>query len=411
MSFLKNKHILSILIAGVIIRLAIIPFYFHPDIKTYYFQSSFLKKGVLNIYDYLDKHNLELPYKENFVYFPLTYYFLGSYQFVVSPFLGENFDKWLNDASLGSILQIGVYRYLLILKLPYLIADISIAFLLTKLFNQIEDKQKIFKLWMLNPFSIAIIYIFSNIDVLIVLMTVLSLLFAKKSKFLLAALMLGLGAGFKAYPIFFIPLIFFYTQKWKDRVLLLVISLGTFLAIIAPFLKSKVFLQSTLASGLTTRLFIPNLNIGFNESINIPLLILAIYLIYFVKKSKKEFLTLNNGFLAILLVIFSFIHFHIQWLIWLMPFICVLLVKRKSDIGLFILLGLVGVAIPFLYDDKYMNVALLNAVSTSYSLLPSFYRIVNKFVDPSIVMSLLHTLFAGISLFLIWITSKENYED
>lgn len=115
------------------------PFYFHPDIKTYHFQASFLKKGVFNIYTYLAGHKVELPLKDEFVYFPLTYFFLGFYQIIASPFLGANFPVWLSDASAGAVNQIGVFRYLLILKLPYLVLDILIPFLLIKfLKNKIE---------------------------------------------------------------------------------------------------------------------------------------------------------------------------------------------------------------------------------------------------------------------------------
>src|SRR3989304_8391664 len=89
----------KLLILAIILRLLIMPFFFHPDIKTYHFQASFLSKGVFNIYPYLIENREKLPLKEEFVYFPLTYFFLGGYQALVSPLLGDNFTNWLAGAS------------------------------------------------------------------------------------------------------------------------------------------------------------------------------------------------------------------------------------------------------------------------------------------------------------------------
>ncbi len=131
---LKIPSIRKMLVLAILIRILIMPFYFHPDIKTFNFQASFLKKGVWNIYSYLDEHKNKLPLKDGFVYFPLTYFFLGTYQIITTPILGSGFDSWLYDASTNSSIDMGVFRYLFILKLPYLVLDILIAFFL-KIFH------------------------------------------------------------------------------------------------------------------------------------------------------------------------------------------------------------------------------------------------------------------------------------
>src|SRR4030066_522580 len=119
----------KILLLAITLRLLVAAFYFHPDIKTYSFQSSFLKKGVFNIYFYLVDHKKELPLKEEFVYSPLTYLTLGTYQAVISPFMGSNFDSWLADPGANSVVENpDIFKYLVFLKLPYLVLDIAIAF-------------------------------------------------------------------------------------------------------------------------------------------------------------------------------------------------------------------------------------------------------------------------------------------
>ncbi len=89
----------KILALAILLRLLIMPFFFHPDIKTYHFQASFLRQGVVNIYSYLTENKKSLPVKEEFVYFPLSYFLLGGYQTAISPLLGADFNSWLSDAS------------------------------------------------------------------------------------------------------------------------------------------------------------------------------------------------------------------------------------------------------------------------------------------------------------------------
>ncbi|KKR54525.1 MAG: hypothetical protein UT93_C0036G0004 [Candidatus Woesebacteria bacterium GW2011_GWF1_40_24] len=128
----------KILVLAIALRVLVAAFLFHPDIKTFNFQASFLKKGVFNIYTYLTENKKNLSLKDDFVYFPLTYFTLGVNQIVTSPILGGNFDAWLGNAdSNSSVTDPNIFKYLLVLKLPYLIADVAIAFLLL---NYFDDK-------------------------------------------------------------------------------------------------------------------------------------------------------------------------------------------------------------------------------------------------------------------------------
>jgi hypothetical protein len=135
----------KLLLLAIVLRLLVSAFIFHPDIKTYSFQASFLKKGVFNIYSYLVENKKTLPLKDGFVYFPLTYLTLGGYQAVLSPVFGSGFDSWLSDAGVNSFIgNSQIFKYLVLLKLPYLVLDIAIAFLLMRFFESKEEKKKVF---------------------------------------------------------------------------------------------------------------------------------------------------------------------------------------------------------------------------------------------------------------------------
>ena len=62
----------KLLVLAIVLRVLVAAFLFHPDIKTFNFQASFLKKGVTDIYSYLIENRKTLPLKEEFVYFLLN---------------------------------------------------------------------------------------------------------------------------------------------------------------------------------------------------------------------------------------------------------------------------------------------------------------------------------------------------
>lgn len=404
---IKNSWYLKFLILAILLRLLVMPFFFHPDIKTYSFQVSFLQQGVFNIYSYLPDHQNQLPLKENFVYFPLTYFTLGIYQILALPFLGPDFHSWLYNASASAVNMIGVFRYLFILKLPYLVLDCLTAFLLTKFVSQETEKRKIFLLWLFNPFSIIILYVFSNVDIFPVFLSVLSLYLAKRNKFILAGLMLGLGAGFKAYPLLFVPFLFLMANKWKDKILLVVAALLPFLLIIAPFIRSTGFEDATLDSSLTTRIISNGISIGFGEMIYPGILILGI--IYFLAWQKK----VNNFSLPIfsfasILAIFMTIHFHIQWLLWPIPFVVLIISRQAKWAWGFVILMLLGLSIPFLYDDSSMTVSTLSVINPLFESLPTPFKIIQHFYNPLVLQSIIHSLFFGVALVTIYKLFREE---
>lgn len=397
----------STLVLAVLVRLLIMPFYFHPDIKTYHFQAAPLKNGVWNIYSYLSDNKQNLTLKDDFVYFPAAYYFLGGYQILISPFLGKDFPNWLSDASQTASERVGVYRYLFLLKLPFLILDILIAFLILNFFNDIKQKKLAFTIWLFNPFTIILIYIFSNIDIIPVLFSVVSLLFAVKGKIIPAAFLLGLGAGFKAYPLLFLPFLLLQKNGIKEKFITSFAGLVPFAFIISPFWQSQSFKDAALVSGLTTRIVFGGLSIGFQETLIVSIISISALFFFGLFNFRKDNKDIWKYYLAILLLLFSFIHFHIQWLLWVAPFLVILIVKDQRFRTAVILLSLCAFSIPLLYNDKSMTVALLSGFSNLYNLLPAPFAIVQKFYDPYTIQSVLHSILVGGSLVSIWKIFKD----
>jgi len=400
------KNLSKYLILAIFLRILVSAFLFHPDIKTFNFQSSFLKDGVINIYPFLLQNKENFPLKEEFVYFPLTYFVLGGYQAVISPVLGSGLDKWLFDAdSISVVNNSNIFLYLIFLKLPLLFTDILIAFLLTRFFTDKKDKEKAFLLWLFNPFTIFLIYAFSNIDLYVVALVLISFLLMEKKKTIWSYVFMGIASCIKIYPLIFLPFIFLKSKEIKDKVLSVVIPLLLIVFSIVPF-WSQSFIKSALVSGLTTRIFNPGVGIGFGESIILGVVLLSILFFYTWIFNKK--FNLLNYWTIVFLIIFSFSHFHITWLLWIAPFLVILAVKELKMQKPILLLSFLVVLIPLFYEDRNMTISLFRIYSVWYDLLPTPYLILGKFFDPYIFQSILHSLFAGGSLILSYKLLKEE---
>lgn len=395
-----NHHKIGLLSLAVVLRVFVAGLLFHPDIKTYNFQASFLKQGVINIYTYLENNKKTLPLKDEFVYFPLTYFVVGGYQITAGPLLGGSFNTWLKDAGSNSIVTTpDIFKYLIILKLPYLVLDISIAFLLAGYFTDKKKASQAFVIWLFNPFTIFLIYAFSNIDLYAVFLTVLAFLSIKKSRLTSAAVFLGLAACFKLFPLLVTPFIFLKGRNIREKLLVGLIPISIFGITILPF-WSPAFVQSALVSGLTTRIFSPGFSVGFGESIIVGLLILSALFFYAWLVDKQ--VDLFNYWVVLLLVIFSFAHFHIVWLLWAAPFLVVLAVKRPALWWPLIIWATLAVLIPVFYPDRSMTISLYRAYSTWFDQLPTPFSVLQKFYDPYNFQSIMHSLLAGATLVLTY---------
>ncbi|MEK7472756.1 MAG: glycosyltransferase 87 family protein [Patescibacteria group bacterium] len=396
----------KLLLIAVALRLLVSGLLFHPDIKTIAFQTSFLKKGIVNIYPYLINNKVSLPLKEEFVYFPLSYLTLGSYQTFVSSFLGNDFSNWLSDAGANSVVNNpNIIKYLIFLKFPLLVCDISIAFLLLNFFKNRKKGEQAFTLWLFNPFTIILIYAFSNIDIYAVLLTVIAFLYIKREKLITASVFLGLAISFKLYPLLFVPFIYLEAKNIKDKILTVLIPISIFIASVIPF-WSEAFVKSALVSGLSVRIFSPNFEIGFGESMIIGIFLLSI-LFCFAWMYEKN-IKLLNYFIVLLLVLFSFSHFHISWLLWIAPFLVIVVIKKPITLWPVLLWSMLAISIPLFYTDRSMTISLFRIYTTWYDLLPTPFIVIQKLYDPYNFQSIIHSVMAGMSVLLSFNLLKDE---
>ena len=402
-----NKRQIIGLAAFIYLFLA--PFTYHPDIKTIFYQSQFLSQGVFNIYSFFAQ-NPGSAFLGPFVYPPLAYFIYGILFIPVKIIAGFGFSQWLgmgNDA----VGVTHIFQYLFAIKLPAIIFHFLTAFILMKFLSDEKEQNKILLLWFFNPISIYVIAFMGQIDGLAVFLTVLAFYLAKRRS-VLATVSLGLAAAIKTYPLLLLPFLAVYIGKtWRKRLVHIGFGLVAYTVFILPFVTTPSFYTSTLASGLSQRIFELKLYLGFGENILIvPAILIAILL--FVASGRIENRRIfSNYFLVITFLTVVLTHFHPQWGLWFLPFLITSFMNIKKDISIWsalILLFLGWFGTILLFDDKFLSWGILSPIDPGILFLPTFAELIKRVFDPLLIQSLFHTILISSGGYLIWRSFKDK---
>lgn len=381
-----------VLIIGLIIRLFAMPFFFHPDTKSQYFHFQFLSLGHLNIYEYIASHKTTLPYQDTFNYLPLTYLTFGTINTVLQPLQATGFKDWINDWGPDKYFYPNIPYYLFVLKIPYLILDLSICLILFK----ITKSSHLSAVWLLNPLNIYLIYVLGNFDILPSFLTLLSLYFLSQKKGYLSLFVIGLAVALKAYPIMFLP---FYLPYIKKNIRSAISLFSPIIISILPFLSSSEFINSFLGSGLTQKLLETRI---LNVPI-FPILFIAIFLYSLIKK-----ISIHDSIFLVALVFLPLVKFHPQWLMWFLPSIYISLFHHRHLLKYILLYVFMFFIYVFLFNDQFLSFGHLIPIDPNFLLVRTPYDIIRYrfLIDPSQIQHYIRILFSILSLLISFLYVK-----
>ncbi|MDO8486510.1 MAG: hypothetical protein Q7S77_02340, partial [Candidatus Staskawiczbacteria bacterium] len=346
-----SKVFWVILIAGVILRLVLASITYHSDIQAFDFTGSVLSSGhILNLYDYLPSlsqgNEILKHYPASVFNYPPLVYFLF---FILNGVGNIGKDSNFYQLFLFNVPQVlGTFQlnlHLMLLKIPYLLFDIPIAFMLMKMFEQ-KWKLLVFTLWMFNPVDLYATYMMGQFDIVPTFFVVLALYLimknSMKEKYLWwAVVLLGIGACFKIYPILLLPVVAFLFTSYKKRIGALILGIIPYLLMISLYLPSQGFRTYALVAGQTLKSLYAQIPISGGESIILFLAFLGFfYLVFWEIKGTVQ--NLWQRFFIILLLFFTFTHYHPQWFLWLTPFLIFALIKSNFRDTLAVIVSLIS---------------------------------------------------------------------
>ncbi|WP_193311050.1 uridine kinase [Poseidonibacter ostreae] len=265
-------------------------------------------------------------------------------------------------ALLGEIIGMGE----ILIKIPLLISDVGILFVLLKLFPHKE--KNIYMYYFLNPIILYSTYIHSQLDIIPTALLFASVYFLALQRLKISALFLGFALATKFHVIIALPLILFYLYRkfyFKSILTYLIISILVFITFDLPFIFSDGFIHMVLFNPKQSLLFDTFYLIG---SVKILLPVAAICMVYFhffnQNKVNDDLLFFYFGLLFTATIFF--IYPGPAWYVWMIPFVTIYFIQNQNQSKTLILYGAFSFTyllfFIFFYKSEYQDMLFLGKV-------------------------------------------------
>ena len=405
----EDKKSLRILyryfLAGLLIRLIFIPFFFHVDLLSAYQRAA----------ETISTGNLGFDNVQMFSNLIHTLYL-----FIIKsifPAINEVFSVLLEKDTAWIILSssYNVFTVLTLFKILYLIFDIACMFLILRLSfdDKPEDKLRVFKFWIFNPIVIFVLYIFARHDIIGVFATLVALLLAKKDRKYWAIIVLGFGIAIRFFPIMILPILVFYLARTKkDYIILSLIGVSSLAVVelLSVFYLGKSVIFSLLNSEHFDFLLSPKLDlvIGSHSSIFIFMAVYIFIILSFLHIKKKNFDILLNYCAIIYLAYVGICYFHPQYMLWIVPFLVIIFARRRHLLYYHWVQFALLLVILIYWVDHTTKLLFIPIDHKYFLYLTSINSIIRRFYDDAKFVNIFRSIFTGVSLWMIYLIYKDN---
>jgi len=206
-----NKKILIIFLTGLFLRLLLMPFALQADLISANYRAHLISEyGLMGIKS--NQPLINYVYATNLLTAKLFYSDIKSFfaesHGVSTTSTTSSVGDWLSFVNNKQ-----VNSFVFFLKIPHLLADIALFFLLGKLFAKHQKKLLILSLWWFNPVNLYSFYVFARYDSLTILTLLLATVLISKNKITSGLLALLAAIQLRFQPILYLPL--FLISSWK----------------------------------------------------------------------------------------------------------------------------------------------------------------------------------------------------
>ena len=306
-----------------------------------------------------------------------------------------------------------VFTAIALFKILYLIFDVACMFLILRLSfdGEPDNKLKVFKFWMFNPIVIFVLYIFARHDIIGIFVTIVALLLAKKNRKYWAIIVLAFGIALRFFPIMILPLFVFYLARTKKDYIILSLVGVSGLATVELF-SYFYFGRSVIFSLLNTQHFdfilSSKLELINHDRIFIFVAVYIIIILSFLHIKRKNFDILLNYGAIIYLAYVSLCYFHPQYMLWTVPFLIIIFVRRKSLLYYHWIQFALLLVILIYWGDGVTKFVFAPIDHKFFVYLTGPIPIINRFYSPAKFVNIFRSIFTGVSLWMIYLIYKDN---
>ena len=300
-----------------------------------------------------------------------------------------------------------VHRAVFLMKLPYLIADLLVAWTLTRL---VEPARRfvVAAFWLLNPLVIYATVIFGRHDVIAILLVLLSVLAAKRATDagrLVGLILLGVATLMRFFPVVLVPYYLIAYRRNRRQLVVAVAILGGLWAAVELFgivgtgesptleiLDTHEHFQNWLDAGVRLR---------FDDFIFFFPLAYLLALFWVSERDLKpdEYPQVAA---ASFLLLFALTFFHPHWSIWLVPFLALTIADNRR---LLVYHGIqvVALGVYFMQWGSWTTWELLRpTLGDRVASLPDPYEAIDARIDPRQFFGVFRSLLTAVSLWMAW---------
>ncbi len=300
-----------------------------------------------------------------------------------------------------------VFRAIFLMKLPYVVADLGCAWLITKLVSPAR-RFAAAAFWLLNPLVIYATAVFGRHDVLAIFVVLLAVLVVRRESDLarLGGLaLLGVATLTRFFPIVIVP-IFVLAYRRSNR------QLAAAAGLLAGFWVVLEVAGIALSGNSPTLELLGSyehveywtdlgIRLRFDDFIFIFPLVYALGLLWIAERdlTPEEFPSIAA---ASFLVLFGLTFFHPHWSIWLVPFLA-LTIASSPRLVIYHAIQIVALAFYFTQWGSWTTWELLRpALGDRVASLPDPYDAISAQIEPLLVYGLVRSLLTAVSLWLAW---------
>lgn len=311
LSLLKSIKAYQTVLAIIILVKLIVALVFSSPLQNQIYIPFFIRflEGLQNPWDYFYTHNQDI----HFPYPPLLLY-IYSAALIPYVFFFQSV-HWLGN---------------LLIKLPSLMADISIFVLLVKLFP--DKVKRIIIFYFCSPVVLYNCYMYAHLDLVPIALLTLSIFLLVRERVLASAMVLGCAMAAKAPTVAVFPIAGIYVFRnfpLKKCFLFLITPWIIYLGIVFPYMSSTGYQSEVLHNKEQLQLFSLVLKSGDLNIYIIPMVILMFYAKFLLyNKINRD---LFFSFIGLIFSIFSlFIPPTPNWFLWMIPFHTIFLISLDN---------------------------------------------------------------------------------
>jgi len=401
-------RIRRVLLLGLLARLVVMPFAVHSDcLHTYWVGSCAAfdnesRFGMQTLLTWLHVGYLRLASPV----LPFIETFCNDFESIAS----DPNATWFNIVNLHNI-----FRALLVFKFPYLLFDLGCALLVYRLGTDKSRSVWMLTFWWLHPLLFFGVYIFGRHETITLFWVLLSLYLIKCGKRKWGVTALGIAIATRYYTMFLLP---FYAlvlyPDWKKRGVSLLLGLAPWMIVngLSWIWLGKPEIASLVSYPSENYLLPIKFPLAPWDNIYLFPLIYFLLILYYLYYPEHNVEALQRYSMVSLLLMFAtaYVGQSPHYWTWLLPFLTLEIARNRRLLPVHIA-QIVCLAVYGLLGGRATAGYLFGPIAPDFFWsLPSPIEIISRFVPAETLISLAHTAFSALTLWMAYLVFRRTAE-